>query len=253
MNRQITTANVKSMRTLNSTNGIKPKRQILKLGEVQMPRNEDMNTNDRGFAIKGNPFLWLIALERFLHTPCKAGPYMVGDPKDNRPPDIRAASPQVLNIERSYIEEHIAFCLNFIVEWTTKNNGLSHHTVLTQVSRIGIAIRSKWTNMYRTSMPAGITFTNRIRNTEANAESLWAADLTRDMSSATSPTPNLRERREKMVNAVAKKTKPRMAGAAKAKAQVRERKVPRTGPQTPGPRTSHCVIPFPSTGKRSTC
>ena len=58
MNRQITTENVKSMRTLHSTKGIEPKKDILKLGEVQMLRNEDMKTNDRGFAINGNHFCW---------------------------------------------------------------------------------------------------------------------------------------------------------------------------------------------------
>ena len=48
MNRQMTKDNVKSMRTLHSTNGIEPKKQILILGLVQMLRNEDMKANDRG-------------------------------------------------------------------------------------------------------------------------------------------------------------------------------------------------------------
>ena len=100
---------------------------------------------------------------------------MVDDPEDNRPADVRAASPQVLNIDRSYIEEHLASCRNFIVEWTTKNNGPSYQTVLTQVSRIDLAIRSKWTDMYRTNQPAGITFSNCIRKTEATAENMCAA------------------------------------------------------------------------------
>ena len=95
---------------------------------------------------------------------------MVADPEDDRPADVRAASPQVLNIDRRYIEEHLAPCRNFIVEWTTKNSGPSYQTVLTQVSRIDLAIRSKWTDMYRTNLPAGITFTNCIRKTEATAE-----------------------------------------------------------------------------------
>ena len=137
-----------------------------------MLRNEDMKSNDRGFAINGNSFLWLIALEHVLHTLCKAGAYMVDDPEDNRTADIRAASPQVLNIDRSYIEEHLASCRKFIVEWTTKNIGPSYQTVPTQVSRIDLAVRSKWTDMYRTNLPAGITFTNCMRKTEATAESL---------------------------------------------------------------------------------
>ena len=88
-----------------------------------MLRNEDMKSNDGGFAINYDPFLWLIALAQFLHTLCKTVSYMVDDPEDNRHADIRAASPQVLNIDRSYIDEHLASCRNFIVEWTTKRNG----------------------------------------------------------------------------------------------------------------------------------
>ena len=59
MNRQIITENVKSLRTLHFTKGIEPKKQILNMGECQMLRNADMQNNDRGFAINGNPFLWL--------------------------------------------------------------------------------------------------------------------------------------------------------------------------------------------------
>ena len=43
MNRRITTENVKALRTLHSTEGIELKTQILKLGELQMLRNEDMS------------------------------------------------------------------------------------------------------------------------------------------------------------------------------------------------------------------
>ena len=85
-----------------------------------MIRNEDIKTNDRGFGVNGNPFLWLFPLDKFLHTLCQASSYMVDDPEDARPSDIKAAAPKVLNIERGYIEEHIASCRNFIVEWTIK-------------------------------------------------------------------------------------------------------------------------------------
>ena len=91
MNRIITTENAKYPRTLHSTKGIETKKQILELGEDQMLRNEDIKTNDGDFAINDNPFLWLIALENVLHTLCKAGCYMVDDPEDARPPDIKAS------------------------------------------------------------------------------------------------------------------------------------------------------------------
>ena len=163
MNRQITSEYMKSMRTLHSTKGIEPRKQILKMGEMQMLRNEDMKSNDRGFAINGHPFLWLIALEHFLHSLCKAGSYLVDGPEDTRQPEVRTALPQVLNIDRDCIEEHLVSCRNFMLEWTTKPNGLSHHIVIAQVSRIDLAIRSKWTDMCRKHLPAGITFTSCIR------------------------------------------------------------------------------------------
>ena len=171
-----------------------------------MLRNEDMKSKNRGFAINGNPFLWLIALEMFLHTLCKAGSYLVDDPEDTRQPEVRATSPQVLNIDRDCIEEHLASCCNFILEWTTKNNGPSYQTVPAQVSRIDLAIRSQWTDMYRTNLPAGITFTSCIRKTEATAEHLWTADLASDMS-AGPPGPSLRDQREKVARAAAEKKK----------------------------------------------
>ena len=119
MNRQIKSEYVKAMRTLHSTKGIEPKKQILKLGEVQILRNEDMKSNGRGFATNGNLFLWLIALNNFLHTLCKAESYMVDDPEDTRQPEVRAALPQVLNIDRDCIEEPLASCRNFILECST--------------------------------------------------------------------------------------------------------------------------------------
>ena len=124
------------------------------------------------------------------------------DPEDNRQPDIRAASLQVLNIDRACIEEHLASCRSFIVEWTTTNNGPSYQIVFAQVSRIDFAIRSKWTDMYRTNISAGIAFMSCIRKTEATAENLWAADLPRDISSGP-PGPNFRNQREKIARATA--------------------------------------------------
>ena len=120
---------------------------------------------------------------------------MVDDPEDTRQPEVRAALPQVLNIDRVCIEEHLASCRNFILEWTTKPNGPPYHIVLAQVSRIDLAIRGKWTDMYRTNLFAGITFTSCIRRTEATAENLWTADF----------GPSLRDQRDKLACATAEK------------------------------------------------
>ena len=192
-----------------------------------------MKSNDRGFAINGNSFLWLIALENFLHTLCKAGSYLVDDPEDTRQPEVTASLPQVLNIDRDCIEEHLASCRNFILEWTTKPNGPSYQIVLAQVSRIDLAIRSKWTNMYRANLPAGITFTSCIRKTEATAENLWTADLTRDMSPGPDG-PNLRDQRDKLARATAEnKTKGAKKGSGKSSGKGSGKKKGDQNPQTP--------------------
>ena len=101
-------------------------------------------------------------------------------------------------------EKSRCFVSRNILEWTTKNNGPSYQMVLAQVSRIDQAIRSKWKYMYRTDLPAGITFTSCISNTEATAENLWTADLTRDMSPGPAG-PNLRDQRDKLARATAGK------------------------------------------------
>ena len=221
------------MRTLRSTKGIEPRKQILKMGEIQTLCNKHMKSNDRCSAISGNPFLWFIALENFFHTLCKARSYLVDDPEDTRQPEVRASLLQVLNIDRDCIEEHLASCRNFILEWTTKPHGPSHNIVLAQVSRIHLAIRSKWTDMYRTNLPAGITFTSCIRKTEATAENMWAADLTRDMSSSPAPGPNLREQREKVAHATAEKKKAKEGRGGKGKGSGKGAKGAKKGSANP--------------------
>ena len=170
-------------------------------------------------------------MENILHQLCKAGSYIVDDPEDARLPDVRAASPQVLNIERSYIDEHIASCRNVIVEWTTKNNGPSHHTVLTQVSRIDLAIRGKWTDMYRTHILTCMTFTSCIRKTKATAENTWVTDLTRDMSSATSPDLSTRDKRERVARLAAEKKKAKSRGKGAGKGAKGAKNGTNTNPQ----------------------
>ena len=71
--------------------------------------------------------------------------------------------------------------------------------------------------MYRTNLPAAITFTNCIRKAEATAENLWAADLTRDMSSGIAPGPSLRGQREQVAHAIAEKKKQKEGRGSKGK------------------------------------
>ena len=178
--RQIIAEKVKSLRTIHSTQGIEPEKKTMMIGSLTALCPEQKR-NDNGFSIGGNPFLWLLSLEVMLRTLCKAGSYLVTDPEDDRANAEIAAAPQVPNIDRSYIEEHLASCRSFILEWVTKNNGPSEAAILTQVSRIDHRIRTKWTDAYRANIPENVTFTRCIIRAESTSDGLWAADLTRDM------------------------------------------------------------------------
>ena len=180
--RQIITENVKSLRTIHSTQGIEPEKKTMMIGNLTALCPEQKR-NDNGYSIGANPFLWLMSLEVQLRTLCKAGSYLVTDPEDDRPDADIAAAPQVPNIDRGHIDEHLAFCRAFILEWITKSNGPSEATILTQVSRIDHRIRTKWTDAYRTNVPENVTFTRCIMRAESTSDGLWAADLTRDMQS----------------------------------------------------------------------
>ena len=108
---------------------------------------------------------------------------MVTGPEDDRPAAEIAASPQVPNIDRRHIEEHLALCRSFILEWITKGNAPPEATGLTQVSRIDHRIRTKRTDAYRANVPENVTFTRCIMRADSTSDGLWAADLTRDMQS----------------------------------------------------------------------
>ena len=93
--------------------------------------------------------------------------------------------------------------------------------------------------MYRTTLPAGITVTNCIRKTEATADNLWAADLTRDMSSGLAPGPNVRERREIVARAIAEKKKAKDGRGSKGKGSGKGAKGAKKEVKPPG--IKHCI------------
>ena len=152
----------------------------MKLAELTVLCPEQKR-NDNGCNIGTSPFLWLMSLEVYLRTFCKVGSYLVTDPEDDRSVSEIAASPQVPNIDPRHIEEHLALCRSFILEWTTKGNAPSESVVLPQVSRIDYRIRTRWTDAYRANVPENITFTRCMMRAESTSDRLWAADLTRDM------------------------------------------------------------------------
>ena len=158
--RQTTTEKVKSLRTIHSTQGIEPDKKTMKLADLTVLCPEHKR-NDNGYSIGTSPFLWLMSLEVYLRTFCKAGSYLVTDPEDDRPAAEIAASLQVPNIDRRHIEEHLALCRSFTLEWTTKGNAPPEATVLAEVSRIDHRIRTKWTDAYIANVRENVTF---IRN-----------------------------------------------------------------------------------------
>ena len=119
-----------------------------------------------------------------MRSLCKAGSYLVTVPEDERSPEDIAALPKVLNIERAPIEEHLAQCRAFILEWTNKGKGTSGDIIFAQVSRIDLSIRQKWIDIYRSNVPEGITCNKCIKRTECTSETMWGTDLSRDMHPA---------------------------------------------------------------------
>lgn len=86
----------------------------------------------------------------------------------------------VINVERELIEDHIANCRNFVLEWTTKPRPPDNSAIITQLSRIDKNIREKWCKLYRDEVQAK-TFSSCIRETMPMADTLWSADLTNEM------------------------------------------------------------------------
>ena len=95
----------------------------------------------------------------------------------------------MLNTERAPIEEHLAQRRSFILEWTNKAKGNSDQLVFTQISRIDLSIRSKWTDLYRENVPEGVTFARCMKKVASSAEQLWTTDLSRDMQPPWTPKP----------------------------------------------------------------
>ena len=81
-------------------------------------------------------------------------------------------------IERECIEEHIAKCRAFLLEWTNKANPPRPESILRQLIRIDVNIRQRWCDLYRTNGPPGITFTSCVSMVSPVADGLWTADLT---------------------------------------------------------------------------
>ena len=183
--RQIVASPVKGLHTLQSTGGIEPTKKQWQVGDLRLLTQDEGKEKEVRYRAGANPFLFLMALESMLRTLAKAGSYPVDDPDDDRTEAERKECPQVLNIDRELIEDHLAQCRAFVIEWSTKARPPDPGAVTRQLSRIDQRIRDKWCRLYREKDSK--TFSRCIKETEAMAESLLAADLTKEMEKSPGP------------------------------------------------------------------
>ena len=140
--RQIRADPVRGLKTLESTHGIEPNRTAKKMGtfrildEAENPRPKTIQ-----YQIGSNPFLFICALEVMLRTMTKAGTYWVDDPEDDRSSAERTKQPRRLMLDREPIEEHLAQCRAFVLEWSTKQRPPRDATITSQLARIDLRIR----------------------------------------------------------------------------------------------------------------
>ena len=115
-------------------------------------------------------------------TLAKAGTYWVEDPEDNRDPQATAREPQRLNIELELIEDHLAQCRAFAIEWSTKQKPPMNSAITQQLVRIDLRIREKWAKLYREHKVDGKTLSKCIRECTTTADALWGDDLSKEMT-----------------------------------------------------------------------
>ena len=126
---------IKALRTLHSTHGIEPVKKRIKIGQHDLLTNEDKKPSNHAHGLNSDPILWLLSLQNFLRSLCKAGSYLVHDPEDDRSPEAISVCPKVLNIERALIEEHLAQCRAFILESTNTSKGNTEHVIFGKFQR----------------------------------------------------------------------------------------------------------------------
>ena len=197
---------VRGLHTLESTGGIEPGKRAWAIGDLRLVDENDAKGKEVLYHVKASPFLYLCALETMMRTLAKAGSYPVTDPEDNRTLEEVRVRPQRLMIERELIEDHLANCRSFVLEWTTKPRPPHNGAITTQLSRIDLRLREKWTKLYRENKPEGRTFSKCIKECIPTADSLWSADLSKEMGPGKgngkggdndSPSPRTPPRRDK--------------------------------------------------------
>ena len=214
--RQIQAEQVKGLHTLESTGGIEPNKKTWDLPGLRLVDDSQAKGKQVHCQIKSNPHLFLYALEAMLRTLAKAGSYWVIDPEDERTESDRAAQPERLNIDRELIEDHLANCRKFVIEWTTKPKPPPDHAITAQLQRIDMHLREKWCKLYRENKPEGKTFSKCIKDCAATADTLWSMDLSKEMRPPSPGGPS-----QSLGSQLIRKAAAKVKAKAKAKATAR--------------------------------
>ena len=97
---------------MKSMHGVEPNEKLWKIGAPKFVAEVDTKGKTDRYKVIGTLFLYVTELESSLQTlPTRRT--IAQRRKQN-------ASPQVPDVEREHVEEHLAQCRAFLLEWTSK-------------------------------------------------------------------------------------------------------------------------------------
>ena len=76
----------------------------------------------------------------------------------------------VFNVDRGPVEEHLANCRTFVLDWTSRPGRHADQRIVDQLKRIDINVRSRWWKQYKENNPKGRTFTSCMIETRFFAD-----------------------------------------------------------------------------------
>ena len=162
---------VKGLYTLQDqgTQSIKKRRHEFSMQFDLIDKSQPADKDDHHFYANKAPWLYMVAQESMLRTFTKAGTYLVPNP-------MKGGKEEFM-VEREPIEEHLAHCRAFIIDWSNRSRKPPDHVIIRQIARIDINIRKKWWRKYVEDDPPGRTFTSCILDSEHYAEQQWDQDF----------------------------------------------------------------------------
>ena len=109
----------------------------LDLVDLSKPDDEEKTS----YCPSRSSWLFIIAMEAMLRTFAGAGTYLVDDPE--------RGNDKTLDVARELIEEHLAQCRSFVLDWCARPTPPQQGLIVSHVSRIDLSIRKKWWRLYR--------------------------------------------------------------------------------------------------------